>query len=275
MTKEKLKEYENLNFSDRFMFGKVMEDKERCQRLLECLLNQSIGELHEVTAEREMLQTKDGKMIRMDIFTKDDLSLFDMEMQNLSKKKSADSLELPKRSRFYQSTIDVDFLHKGHHYKELPKNNVIFICTFDPFGRGKAVYEFENRSNETPPEPLNDGTAKYFFNCTYEGKDIPEALSNFYEFVRTGKAADKLTEELKKTVEETRMNIIYRSEYLRQRELREDAIEEGREEERVHTEEERANTERERKRADEAETRAEAAEAEVERLKKLLSESKG
>ena len=110
---------------------------------------------------------------------------------------------------------------------------------------------------------------------TYEGKDIPEALSNFYEFVRTGKAADKLTEELKKTVEETRMNIIYRSEYLRQRELREDAIEEGREEERVHTEEERANTERERKRADEAETRAEAAEAEVERLKKILSESKG
>ncbi len=70
-----------------------------------------------------------------------------------------------------------------------------------------------------------------------------------------------MTEDLKKTVEETRMNIIYRSEYLRQRELREDAIEEGREEGR---EEERANTERERK-------RAEAAEAEVERLKKLLS----
>ena len=269
MTREKLKEYENLNFSDRFMFGKVMEDKERCQRLLECLLNQSIGELHEVTAEREMLQTKDGKMIRMDIFTKDDLSLFDMEMQNLSKKKSADSLELPKRSRFYQSTIDVDFLHKGHHYKELPKNNVIFICTFDPFGRGKAVYEFENRSNETPPEPLNDGTAKYFFNCTYEGKDIPEALSNFYEFVRTGKAADKLTEELKKTVEETRMNIIYRSEYLRQRELREDAIEEGREEGRK---EEQVNTERERKRAEAAETRAEAAEEEVKRLRKLLEQ---
>ena len=59
------------------------------------------------------------------------------------------------------------------------------------------------------------------------------------------------------------MNIIYRSEYLRQRELREDAIEEGREEERVHTEEERANTERERK-------RAEVAEAEVKRLRKLL-----
>ena len=70
-----------------------------------------------------------------------------------------------------------------------------------------------------------------------------------------------MTEDLKKTVEETRMNIIYRSEYLRQCELREDAIEEGREEGR---EEERANTERERK-------RAEAAEAEVERLKKLLS----
>ena len=102
---------------------------------------------------------------------------------------------------------------------------------------------------------------------SYEGKDIPEALSNFYEFVRTGKAADKLTEELKKTVEETRMNIIYRLEYLRQRELREDAIEEGREEERV-------NTERERKRAEAEKTRADEAEAEVKRLRKLL-EQKG
>jgi hypothetical protein len=90
-----------------------------------------------------------------------------------------------------------------------------------------------------------------------------------YEFVRTGKAADELTEDLKKTVEETRMNIIYRSEYLRQRELREDAIEEGREEGR---EEERVNTERERKRAEAEKTRAEAAEEEVKRLRKLLEQ---
>ena len=55
MKKEKVKEYEDLSFSDRFIFGKVMEDSARCQRLLECLLDQNIGELHEVTAERQSI----------------------------------------------------------------------------------------------------------------------------------------------------------------------------------------------------------------------------
>lgn len=262
MVKETPKNYEEQTFTDEFMFGKVMEDKDRCRRVLECLLGRSIGELQDVVSEKQMRQTKDGKMIRFDIFTKDDKSFYDMEMQNLNHK-SVESLELPKRSRFYQSEIDVDFLARHASYKELPENNVVFICTFDPFGRGEPLYEFENKSNETPPRPLNDGTKKYYFNCTYEDSDIPEELIHFYEFVRTGKAEDVLTEDLRKAVEENRMNYIYRNEYLRQRLALEDARDEGREEGR----------EEQRARADAAEARAEAAEEEVRRLQKFLAES--
>lgn len=259
MAKTILKNYEDQTFSDNFMFGKVMEDKERCRLVLECLLGRSIGDLENIVSEKKMKQTSDGKMIRYDIFTKDDDSFYDLEMQNLNHK-SLQSLELPKRSRFYQGELDVDFFSRNGSYKNLPENNIIFICTFDPFGRGKAVYEYENMSNETPPEPLNDGTRKYYFNCTYENPDIPEELMCFFEFVRTGKATDFLTKELKKAVEENRMNYIYRNEYLRQQVALEDARDEGREEGR---EEERIHTEEQRK-------RAEAAEEEVERLRKSL-----
>lgn len=59
------------------------------------------------------------------------------------------------------------------------------------------------------------------------------------------------------------MAYIYQSEYLRLMEMIDDAIEEGREEQRVYTEEQR-------KRADAAEARAKAAEEELERLRKQL-----
>ena len=272
MTDESFKNYENQTFSDSFMFGKVMKDRKICRRVLECLLGKPIGELKEVEPERQMLQTPDGKMIRLDIFTKDDRALYDMEMQNLNRK-SPESLELPKRSRFYQSEVDVDFLSRGSSYKKLPDNNIVFICTFDPFGRGKPVYEFKNRTDENPPMPLNDGTTKYFFNCTYEGADIPEELIHFYEFVRTGTAEDVLTKDLKKAVEENRMSMIYRSEYLTQRLLLEDAKDEGIEEGiEKGIEQQSVITEQERKRADAEKERADALETEVARLKELLGQ---
>ena len=39
------KSYEELQFTDDFMFGKVMEDKELCRDVLECLLQEPVGTL--------------------------------------------------------------------------------------------------------------------------------------------------------------------------------------------------------------------------------------
>ena len=39
------KSYEELRFTDDFMFGKVMEDRELCRDVLECLLGEKVGEL--------------------------------------------------------------------------------------------------------------------------------------------------------------------------------------------------------------------------------------
>ena len=47
------KRYEELTFVDDFMFGKVMEDKELCREVLECLLEHPVGILEEVQTERE------------------------------------------------------------------------------------------------------------------------------------------------------------------------------------------------------------------------------
>ena len=42
------KSYEELQFTDDFMFGKVLEDKELCRDVLECLLQEPVGTLQDV-----------------------------------------------------------------------------------------------------------------------------------------------------------------------------------------------------------------------------------
>ena len=278
-----VKNYNELGFTDDFMFGKVMQDTELCHDVLECLLQRPVGELSDVVSQREFRYTSDGKPIRVDIYTRDTKNIYDTEMQNLGHKKPED-LALPRRSRFYQSSIDADHLDKTHSYKSLPDSNVLFICTFDPFGKGLPRYTFREICEEDKRVRLNDGTTKIFYNCTYKGGDLPEDLRELYEYVDAGKINNDLTTRIDMAVRRARSNEEWRSSYMKEMVLfmdaREEGRAEGREEGRVEgreegrvegREEERANTERERKRADTAENRASIAEARVKELEALLN----
>ena len=220
------KSYEELQFTDDFMFGKVMEDKELCREVLECLLQEPVGILQDVQTEREFHYTSDGKPIRLDVYTKDKTTIYDAEMQNLNHRKAED-LELPKRSRFYQSMIDVDFLQKGNSYRLLPEGKVLFLCTFDPFGIGLPQYTFENRCVQNLNLPLYDGTYKYFYNCTASSEHLPKPLKELYEFIATGKATNPLTQRLEAAVNKARRNEKWRAEYMKEWILFDDARTEG------------------------------------------------
>ena len=229
------KSYEELKFSDDFMFGKIMEDKELCREVLECLLQQPVGELTEVQTQREFKYTSDGKPIRLDVYNEDsDGRIFDAEMENLNHK-TIEQHQLPKRSRFYQGAIDIDFMDKNYSYKILPESRVIFICTFDPFKLGLSRYTFRERCDENPEICLNDGTEKVFYNCKYEGEDIPDGIRNLYEFIGTGNASDELTEKLNSAVAKAHKNEIWRTQYMKEWVVIQDARDEGREEGREET----------------------------------------
>lgn len=221
-----VKEFEELTFSDDFMFGKTMEDLELCHDVIQCLLQREVGELKSLQEQKELKFTSDGKPIRLDVYSEDDLgSVYDTEMQNRSNK-TISELQLPKRSRFYQSSIDTDYMNKGGRYKTLPDSNVMFICTFDPFGYGLPQYTFGETCRELPELGLNDGTEKHFYNCMYEGTDIPQELAELYRYVRTGQAEGALTRRIEAAVEKGRKNEIWRSSYMKERIIIMDAIEE-------------------------------------------------
>ena len=226
----KQKEYEELGFRDDFMFGKVMEDKELCREVLECLLQRPVGELTEVQTQREFKYVSDGKPIRLDVYSEDsEGAVYDAEMQNLNNK-TVDYHQLPLRTRFYQSAIDADYMNKGNSYKKLPECNVIFICTFDPYKKGLSKYTFRERCDEDQGIMLGDKTAKVFYNCTYRGTDLPDNLKSLYEYVETGIVETDLTRKIETAVEKGRKNEIWRSQYMKEMTIIMDAREEGREE---------------------------------------------
>ena len=221
------KRYEELTIADDFMFGKVMEDKALCREVLECLLEQPVGELEDVQTERQFRYTTDGKPIRLDVYTRDRNRVYDAEMQNLNHQ-AVEKLELPRRSRFYQAAMDMDHLDKGRSYRELPEGKVLFICTFDPFGLGYVKYSFQNRCEENQKLCLRDGTEKIFYNCVSSAEEVPEHLKELYDYIRTGRADSALTRKTEEAVGRARRNEEWRSEYMKELLHDDDVREEGR-----------------------------------------------
>lgn len=137
------------------------------------------------------------------------------------------------RSRYYQAAADIDTTPKGSEYKDLKQNYVIFICTFDPFYKGKPSYTFQNFCLEhEEPIYLGDGTTKIFLNTA--AKDLSNLdleLRLFYDYVKGNVAQSDFTQELsrsisqiKKEKEERQMYLTYTSRMM---ESRRDGFEEG------------------------------------------------
>ena len=130
--------WENLTLSNDFMFSKVMRDKEICRETLEILLDKKIGEITYIDNQKTIDINYDAKSVRLDVYVEDENRIYNIEMQVINKK------DLAKRSRYYQSMIDLNAIEKGEIYRDLKESIVIFICKFDPFGKGLSKYTFEN-----------------------------------------------------------------------------------------------------------------------------------
>lgn len=245
------KKYEELTFSDDFMFCKVLENHpDLCRKLLELALGREVGELVSVNRQKPIEILPDKKGVRFDIYSegRGGKKIYDVEMQNHSR----DILQ--KRTRYSQAMIDLHLLERGKPYRDLGDTYIIFICRFNVFEEeGLHRYTFSNLCHEKTSLELGDGTEKIFLCTEGTADDISSEMEAFLKYVAEGIPGDIFTEELDKAVKEARDHVRWRQEYMTLLEQLEIEREEGRKEERV-------NTEREKKRADEAEKRADAAE---------------
>ncbi len=211
---ELLEKWKKLTLSDNFIFTKVMRDKEICIEVLRRLLPHiNIKDIKILEYEKVLDSSISAKGIRLDIYADDGETVYNLEMQ------SSNIDDLAKRSRFYQSQIDIECLSKGEKYYTLKNSFIIFLCTFDLFEKGLPLYTFTNKCHEDDTIALNDGVTKLFFNTTNHDLVSNKKMAEFLKYVNSKsnidfQTEDKFIKKLVKEVELIKQNEEYEVEYM-------------------------------------------------------------
>lgn len=205
----KRKNYEELEFTDDFMFCKILEKRtDLCKELLEIILGKKIKRV-KVNKQKAIDITYTAKSIRFDVYIEDeDNTVYDIEMQTDVQK------DVAKRSRYYQGMIDLNLIEKGEKYSKLKTSYIIFICMFDPFGKGRHIYTFENRCIEDCDIRLHDGTTKIFLNSFGTISDVSKEMDEFLKFIAGKNVNNRFTDAIQKEVNKARKNQEWRVEYM-------------------------------------------------------------
>lgn len=200
------KRLKELTIKDNFMFGAVMMDEDNCKGLLERVLEIPIDRV-DVSKEKSIVYHPEYKGVRLDVYAKDEKQTrYNVEMQ--VERKPA----LGKRSRYYQSQMDMEMLLTGEDYTELPNTYVIFICDFDPFGDGLYRYSTGMVCEETG-KSVSDGVKTIYLNAHGRNReDIPEELLQFLDYVKnTGRTegistTDSFVRHLQDSIDKIKQN---------------------------------------------------------------------
>ena len=194
---KRIAKWNKLTLRNNFMFRLVMEKQELCKKLIECILGIKIKSISYMEHEKSFEANLRSKGIRLDLFVIDEDGVaYDIEMQMDNSYKDF----LGRRTRYYISTMDNNALKKGERYSQLRKSYVIFICTFDPFGRGLAKYTFNAICNEDHSLVLDDGVTRVFINTEGDRHRISKELASLIGYISTGEVTDDYTKDLDEEV---------------------------------------------------------------------------
>ncbi|MBP5358612.1 MAG: Rpn family recombination-promoting nuclease/putative transposase [Treponema sp.] len=209
------KTVDELTFTDDGMFQAVLHEPGICAELVERLLHIKVNHIEYPELEKTIAPFYSSKGVRLDVYLKDTDKVIDVELQSYP-------LDEPgKRTRYYNSMVDIDCLMKGHDYSELKDCYILFICKKDPFkdendmGYGLPCYTFMNMCKENSLINLNDKTVKVFYNASMYEKEKNESVRAFLHFVHTNDSGkDEFTNRLSEIVEKLKNNERFRSQYL-------------------------------------------------------------
>ena len=163
-----VKTYDQLSFTDDFMFSKLMQNETICKRVVELCIGRKVGNLKLHETQKTIDLVFESKGVRLDVYFEDEEgTMYNVEMQ------TANLGNVNRRSRYYQSVMDLNSLSRGCDYDELPNSYIIFICIGDPFRMSKTRYEFQRRETTDPSLSLQDGSTIIFINPFGNFVDFP------------------------------------------------------------------------------------------------------
>ena len=203
-----MKPIEELTFTDDYMFGYVMRNPEICKGLLERLLKIKIERLEYPELQKTITPHYENKGVRLDVYVQDSNRVFDVEVQNILDD------DLPTRTRYYQSMMDIDLLLKGKKYSELKESFIIFVCKDDFYGEGLPCYTFSNLCHEKRTLEFGDKTHKVIFNASAFSKEKDLERKSLLEYINNKESTSDFTKMIDLLVEKTKENQTFRGDYM-------------------------------------------------------------
>ena len=201
-----------LTITDDYMFKLVMNHKNICKHLIEKILGIKIREIKYIENEKSFKNAYDAKGIRLDVYVEDKQNsrfILEMQVRDYGEK------ELAKRSRYYQSSIDYDFLLAGHNYKELQNAAVIFFCPFKLFDGKRRMYTFVNTCKENKNIILKDGVLKVMLSSAGEKTDdIDKDVAAFLDYMNGVMGKNRFISEVDDTIRAMKKDSVREADYM-------------------------------------------------------------
>ena len=208
------KPVDELTFTDDGMFQAVLHEPDICAELVERLLHVQVGHIEYPEIEKQIAPYYTTKGVRLDVYLRDSDKIIDIEIQSYPQE------ALGKRTRYYNSLVDIDCLMKGQDYSELKDCYILFICKNDPFKDenkkpfGMSCYTFQNICKENPSVNLNDKSVKVIYNSSAYEHEKDERIKMFLQYVCTNEPGkDDFNRRLSATVKKIKENEKFRSDY--------------------------------------------------------------
>ena len=177
--------------------------------------------------QKDMKRLVGARSICLDAYGIDSVGKrYDLEIQR--EEKGAD----PHRARYHCSVMDIENLHSGQDFKELPDIYTIFIIEKDFYGKGEPVYPIE-RMNLITGKFFEDGEHILYVNGEYRGESKLGKLMHDFNCTRASDMNFELMAERTRYLKENPKGV---SEMCRiMEDMRNESLKEGMQEEKRMT----------------------------------------
>lgn len=180
MQAKESKTLQELNLTDDFLFDVATEELENCKAIIELTTGLRLKSLKWKSGQKVIHNLPGKRGVRLDFIAEsEDGRIFDVEMQNRNEG------NIPKRTRFYQALIDAPILKSGERgFDKMNPLYIIIICNYDPYGKKKYCYTFDNQCKEVPGLRLGDEVTKLLLSTKGENKEeVSKELVDFLHYV--------------------------------------------------------------------------------------------
>ena len=168
----------------------ALDDAPACQHIIRILTG--IEDLTVKEVRTQYVITKiNSRTVRLDVLAEDsDGKLYQIEIQR------QDTVDHPRRVRYYGALADSEFLAKGKEYYELPDRLQFYISETDIWKQGKTVYPVTKRLGKDGSE-YDDGEYIVYVNAEV---DDGSRIAKLMKYFKTADPNDNSEGDLSKRV---------------------------------------------------------------------------